>query len=485
MEFGPLRRFRLNKLHGYKDVELQFHGPALILIAGNGSGKTTILNALHAFLRRRFNRLLSMEFESIECDFVDVFGSVRLWKSQLGGELDEAVSSRLSRLSEIGGVAEEDLHDFLTSLYKPSRGSINFRANPVVRSMFENSPWGYEQIDEQFNDIYELLSRGESEEVRVISDVIARAMQGIEVVYLPTYRRIENPLLSPRGRRRGAMNPRRGIHQGPERAHISYESAQMNYGLEDVEARLDELSVEVERISNLEYRSASATIIDEALANAIASASVRAEELPDLESLTRFLLRVSRGDRRAIYESSSRDGDESARKRVQAIGELYESGRIFEVDQNVLRYFLSRLGSVIDKTKETEAMLQRFVDACNGYLNDSSDEKSFVYEPNSMRVTVVNKFTDTVVPLSQLSSGEKQVISLLAKLYLYNKKNLILIDEPELSLSLEWQRKIIPDMMNSGSVAQLLAITHSPFIFENDLDPYAGAMMVTRHKEGG
>lgn len=268
-------------------------------------------------------------------------------------------------------------------------------------------------------------------------------------------------------------------------AASAHEPAQMNYGLEDVEARLEELSVEVERISNLEYRSASATIIDEALANSIASASVMPEELPELNSLTRFLMRVSRADRidrQVLLDFNSGEIERSARRRIDAINELYESGRIFEPDQNVLRYFLSRLGSVIDKTKETEAKLQRFVEACNGYLVDSSDEKSFVYEPNSMRVTVVNKFTDTVVPLGQLSSGEKQVISMLARLYLYNKKNLVLIDEPELSLSLDWQRKIIPDMLGSGSIAQLLAITHSPFIFENDLDPFAGAMKVTRHK---
>jgi predicted ATPase len=145
---------------------------------------------------------------------------------------------------------------------------------------------------------------------------------------------------------------------------------------------------------------------------------------------------------------------------------------------------LSRLGPVIEKTKETEVVLQKFVEACNGYLQSSSDEKKFVYEPNSMRVTVVNNFTNRVVPMNQLSSGETQVISLFARLYLYPKRNLVLIDEPELSLSLDWQRKIIPDMMRSDSVEQLLAITHSPFIFENEFDPFAGTMEVSRENRG-
>ena len=478
MDSSPVKRFKINKLHGYKDIEIVFPGSVLVLIAGNGSGKTTILNALHAFLRRRFNRLQSIDFESIECEFNDGDEVIRLYKNQLV-DRDASVSEHLSSVATFGSVAEDDIYEFLSSTYQPNRGSSFYRDHPVVRAIYDNSPWGYQEIDEHFDEIYSLIGGEESIELRDIGEKIAKAVHGIEIVYLPTYRRIENPMLSPRGRRRAPTPRRRLVQEGA----LMHEPAQMNYGLEDVEARLEELSVEVERISNLEYRSASATIIDEALANSIASASVMPEELPELKSLARFLLRVSRADRHVLFDSNVQDLETSARRRIDAINELYESGRIYEPDQNVLRYFLSRLGSVIEKTKETEAKLQRFVEACNGYLVDSSDEKSFVYEPNSMRVTVVNKFTDTVVPLGQLSSGEKQVISMLARLYLYNKRNLVLIDEPELSLSLDWQRKIIPDMLGSGSIAQLLAITHSPFIFENELDPFAGAMRVTRHKK--
>lgn len=477
MDNGPVKRFKINKLHGYKDIEIIFPGSVLVLIAGNGSGKTTILNALHAFLRRRFNRLQSIDFESIECEFNDMHEVIKLHKSQLV-DRDDSVSERISAIAAFGGIGEDEIYEFLSSTYQPNRGSSFFRDHPVVKVIYDNSPWGYHEIDEQFDEIYSLIGNAEPAELRDIGEKIAKATHGIEIVYLPTYRRIENPMLSPRGRRRTPVLRRRL----PQDGMSVHEPAQMNYGLEDVETRLEELSVEVERISNLEYRSASATIIDEALANSIASASVMPDELPELKSLTHFLMRVSRADRHVLIDPNVGDIERGAKRRIEAINELYESGKIYDPDQNVLRYFLSRLGSVIEKTKETEAKLQRFVEACNGYLVDSSDEKRFVYEPNSMRVTVVNNFTSTVVPLGQLSSGEKQVVSMLARLYLYNKKNLVLIDEPELSLSLDWQRKIIPDMLGSGSIAQLLAITHSPFIFENELDPFAGSMSVTRHK---
>ncbi|MGT3292290.1 AAA family ATPase [Yersinia enterocolitica] len=72
--------------------------------------------------------------------------------------------------------------------------------------------------------------------------------------------------------------------------------------------------------------------------------------------------------------------------------------------------------------------------------------------------------------MDTLSSGEKQIISLFAMLYLKNDTNLaIFFDEPELSLSMEWQKTLLPDIVNSGKCNFLFCTTHSPFIFDNEL----------------
>lgn len=481
MDIGPVKRFKINKLYGYKDIEIEFVGQVLILVAGNGSGKTTILNALHAFLRGRFNRLSSLDFHSIECEFTRTGEVIVLTKEQTSSK-DADLSEKLRSFVGRTGVTEDDLYEFLANTYQPSRGSLDLRGHPVVEMLYRDTPYDYDDLDERFNDLHASVSSPANAELKAATESIQFAVQGVEVVYLPTYRRIENPLLSPRGKQRH-LNPT--LHRTRRRNVVALDISHMNYGLEDVESRLAELSDEVERISNLEYRSASATIIDEALANSISPGTIGLDELPSLEPLARFLLRVSKAERsfqRELTSDMEFHAERNAKRRVEAITRLYESGRIKDADQGVLRYFLSRLGTVIERTRETEAMLQRFVEACNSYLTDSSDEKRFVYEPNSMRVTVVNSFTGDVVPLGQLSSGEKQIVSILAKLYLHSGKNLILIDEPELSLSIDWQRRIIPDMLSSGSVAQLLAITHSPFIFENELDPFAGPIRVVRHR---
>ena len=68
------------------------------------------------------------------------------------------------------------------------------------------------------------------------------------------------------------------------------------------------------------------------------------------------------------------------------------------------------------------------------------------------------------------------MISLFAKLFLYPKDKIVLIDEPELSLSLEWQRHILVDVVNARQCRQIVAITHSPFVFDNSLEPFARSL---------
>ena len=92
---------------------------------------------------------------------------------------------------------------------------------------------------------------------------------------------------------------------------------------------------------------------------------------------------------------------------------------------------------------------------------------------------IINNFTKSSLKLSALSSGEKQIVSVFARLLLDpNKKYFIIIDEPELSLSIEWQQRLLPDIVDSSSCNQLIAVTHSPFIFDNELSQFAGSLEV-------
>lgn len=77
---------------------------------------------------------------------------------------------------------------------------------------------------------------------------------------------------------------------------------------------------------------------------------------------------------------------------------------------------------------------------------------------------VLNNFHTT----RQLSSGEKRLLTLLSNLASNNTKNIIyLIDEPEHSLHIDWQSKLVDALFQLNPKVQLIIATHSPDIISH------------------
>lgn len=78
-----------------------------------------------------------------------------------------------------------------------------------------------------------------------------------------------------------------------------------------------------------------------------------------------------------------------------------------------------------------------------------------------------------------LSAGEKQMLSFICYNAFY-RDSVIFIDEPELSLHVDWQRQLFPILQKQQSSNQFVIATHSPFIFskypdkEITIDPDRG-----------
>jgi ABC-type glutathione transport system ATPase component len=65
----------------------------------------------------------------------------------------------------------------------------------------------------------------------------------------------------------------------------------------------------------------------------------------------------------------------------------------------------------------------------------------------------------------QLSSGEKQMmIILLTVLVEDNEPYVLFMDEPEVSLHVEWQRKLIQNIRTLNPNVQIVLTTHSPAV---------------------
>jgi predicted ATP-binding protein involved in virulence len=68
---------------------------------------------------------------------------------------------------------------------------------------------------------------------------------------------------------------------------------------------------------------------------------------------------------------------------------------------------------------------------------------------------------DALIPLESLSSGEKQLLRLMLEV-LAADANTVMIDEPELSLHVDWQQVLVASMQKVNPECQMLLATHSP-----------------------
>lgn len=71
-----------------------------------------------------------------------------------------------------------------------------------------------------------------------------------------------------------------------------------------------------------------------------------------------------------------------------------------------------------------------------------------------------------VIPLYKLSSGEKQLLLILMRVFLMEEEPYILLmDEPEISLHIEWQYILFEEIRRLNHNCQIITSTHSPSLF--------------------
>jgi len=101
-----------------------------------------------------------------------------------------------------------------------------------------------------------------------------------------------------------------------------------------------------------------------------------------------------------------------------------------------------------------------------------SGGKSLVLDPNmppgrALRVEI----DGVVIPLQSLSSGEKQLLRLMLEV-LAADSSTVMIDEPELSMHVDWQELLVAAMRSVNPDCQLVLATHSPEVMADVSDRY-------------
>ncbi|WP_219823538.1 AAA family ATPase [Pseudomonas syringae] len=423
-----LKKFSIFKLFKERDVSISFESNIKVLVAENGYGKTTILNALYYVATGNLFGLKKIEFESIEIIFNDgeKFDIKHSDLKLLEGAKDKGFYEHLKII-----LNEKDADDLLSDFFQmPAK---QFKACKSFKAAAKKSGFG-ESLLGSYLEKYIRTEDNAADQFknnRVVSRIKAKMPKNI--LYLPTYRRVEIDL---------------GIKNDDE----SEQTENIHFGMKDVQ---DLISLRTQEIlsSSVEWFSK----VNGQMLSQLAEGFSLDEELKE---------RIKKPDAvKIVLDRIGTNIDEDTKQKIPL---LIESGEIFE-GHDPLIYFISNLVKVYAQQKDNDQALQRFTEVCNRYLGD----KMIQYDEGKVSVKVVRRKNGREVDMEALSSGEKQIISLFAKLYLQKRTDYaIFFDEPELSLSLEWQKTLLPDIINSNKCSFLFSTTHSPFIFANEFSKH-------------
>lgn len=130
-----------------------------------------------------------------------------------------------------------------------------------------------------------------------------------------------------------------------------------------------------------------------------------------------------------------------------------------------------------DALKERQNFQQEAFKEVDKYfevVNTFLDKKELTYVlDNRRRIPKVGlKFPDdTWSSIKVMSSGERQLLTMLYAVNKMSGNSAVLIDEPELSLHIDWQEELLGQMMEQLGNRQIIVCTHSPAI-ASDFDEY-------------
>ena len=430
-----ITKLRIRKLYGSMDKTIVFRDELNLLVGINGSGKTSILNAIDWLLRPNLVKLATTHFESLLLNFVH---------NEEHHELQAKQNNKQVRLS---------LKCTAGPVFKPI--IINLIANPKDVNQSTDL--------EHVNSHYASLTPDKNEEILW--------------EYL---KNIPKPIVISLDRTISAEVEESNFSDREVR-HRQHARSRTLHPLEKVR--------EVTATRYTQHRSKLIELNDELKARIVMSAiSVPAALITGEKPTRRFSTEeIARLEQKVTsYLSTAIQGKNPDKKiktffkGVQDLVTKYasidkEHGQDFvwalfarqyhQIEELAQAFNEFELGSALAYER-----LKLFFDQVNLFLQDSKKQVFFNTKLNQLSFKFINEDGSSVDDVSRsiycMSSGEQQILILFTFLeFIAAPERIFIVDEPELSLHPKWQRDFLNAfLMLKPESTQILLATHSPEI---------------------
>lgn len=122
---------------------------------------------------------------------------------------------------------------------------------------------------------------------------------------------------------------------------------------------------------------------------------------------------------------------------------------------------------LIDHVDEYSNYTSKKINILNNLFDKYFKNKKIYCSPTQLILSFDEKNYINDLDLKNLSEGESRII-LLFLVSVLNDDSILLIDEPETSLSVRWQKNLINDLLDNCTFKNFIVATQSPFIVEDD-----------------